>query len=162
MLMLDVAPEPAYARAERALSGVPLANLSLGGLSVEITMLVLSILLGFALLLFATHLSTAERGIKWNMGPRDETPPLTGKLAGRAERASRNFMETFPFFAAAVIAASVIGRSNALTVWGSQLYFWARVLHAPLYWLGVPGLRSLVWLASIVGLAMILVALVQG
>jgi uncharacterized MAPEG superfamily protein len=71
-------------------------------------------------------------------------------------------METFPFFAAAVIAASVIGRSNALTVWGSQLYFWARVLHAPLYWLGVPGLRSLVWLASIVGLAMILVALVQG
>jgi uncharacterized MAPEG superfamily protein len=158
MFMLDVAPDPAT-RAAEALSGVPLANLQLGGLSVELTMLVLSILWGFVLLVFAGQRATAERGIKWNMGPRDETPPLTGKLAGRAERAFRNFMETFPFFAVAVIAAAIIGRSNALTVWGAQLYFWARVLHAPLYWLGVPGLRSLAWLASIAGLGMILVAL---
>ncbi|OYX75630.1 MAG: hypothetical protein B7Y85_11860 [Brevundimonas sp. 32-68-21] len=46
--------------------------------------------------------------------------------------------------------------SSALTVWGSALYFWARVVYVPLYALGIPYIRSLVWLVSLAGLVMVL------
>jgi uncharacterized MAPEG superfamily protein len=36
-------------------------------------------------------------------------------------------METFPFFATVVLAAHLIDRHTALTLWGAQLYFWGRL-----------------------------------
>ena len=39
------------------------------------------------------------------------------------------------------------------------LYVAARALYAPLYASGIPTIRTLVWLVSIVGLVMVLVAL---
>ena len=48
-----------------------------------------------------------QRGYLWTAGSRDEAvPPLTG-IAGRLERALRNFVKTFPLFAAAVLIAHV-------------------------------------------------------
>lgn len=38
-----------------------------------------------------------------------------------------NFMETFPFFVAVVLAAHLADRHGALTLLGVQLYFWGRV-----------------------------------
>ena len=56
-------------------------------------------------------------------------------------------------------AAAVIGAAGALTVWGTALYFWARVVYVPLYAFGVPYVRSLVWLVSLVGLIMVIASL---
>ena len=42
---------------------------------------------------------------------------------------------------------------------GATLFFWSRVLYVPVYYAGVVYLRTLVWLASIVGLAMMVLAL---
>jgi len=56
---------------------------SFGGLPVEITMLLLGILIGFAQLFWAASAMTAERGTPWNIGPRDEAMPALGKRAGR-------------------------------------------------------------------------------
>ena len=81
------------------------------------------------------------------------------KVAGRLERASRNFMETFPFFAAAVIVATLAGRHNWATLWGAQLYVAARIIYLPLYAFGVPGLRTLVWLVATLGIILIVAAL---
>jgi uncharacterized MAPEG superfamily protein len=102
---------------------------------------------------------TRQLGSKWNAGPRDEPLPPPGPVTGRLERAQRNLYETLPLFAAAVLAAVVAGRTNGLTALGAQLYFWARVVYVPLYALGVPYVRSLVWLVSLAGLLMILAAL---
>jgi len=38
----------------------------------------------------------------------------------------------------------------------SALFFWGRVVFAPLYWFGVPWVRTLAWAVSIVGILMIL------
>ena len=46
-----------------------------------------------------------------------------------------------------------------MTLWGTALYFWARVVYVPLYAFGVPYVRGLVWLVSIAGLAMIITSL---
>jgi len=132
---------------------------SLGGLSSEFTMLALAMVLYFVHLFAAIHTITAERGSAWNVGARDETPPLKGKLAGRLDRAFQNYKETFVVFAAAVIACAVAGRHNGWTVWGAELYLAARIVYLPLYALGIPVLRTLVWLVGTIGIALLIAAL---
>jgi uncharacterized MAPEG superfamily protein len=74
-------------------------------------------------------------------------------------RAQRNLFETLPLFAAAILIAHVAGRTGPLTWWGAMLYFWARVVYLPLYGFGIPYIRSLAWLVSLVGVILILVAI---
>ena len=61
---------------------------------------------------------------------RDEAVPRLTGMAGRPERALRNFVETFPLFAAAVLIAQVTNTHSwmRMTEWGVQLYFGARCL----------------------------------
>ena len=80
-------------------------------------------------------------------------------VAGRLERALRNFTETFPLFAAVVLTAHASDTHDALTVWGAQLYFWARVLYVPLYAVGMPLIRLLVWNAATLGILLFIVAI---
>jgi uncharacterized MAPEG superfamily protein len=68
----------------------------------------------------------------------------------------------FPLFAAVVPAAYVSDIHNALTVWGAQLYFWARVAYVPLYAAGIPLIRSLVWNVATLGILLLVIALFLG
>jgi uncharacterized MAPEG superfamily protein len=118
----------------------------------EIKLLGWSVVLGLVYVIVAATLGTQQRGLKWNAGPRDGEPkPLTG-MAGRASRASQNFMETFPFFAALVLAVVIAQKNTHYTELGATLYFWARVAYLPLYLLGIPYLRTLVWALSLIGM----------
>src|SRR5918996_1631217 len=63
-------------------------------------MLTLSVVLGIVQIIAASHAASLQRGYRWSASPRDETmPPLQG-VAGRLNRALRNFLETFPLLAA--------------------------------------------------------------
>lgn len=118
-------------------------------MNTEIRYLGWAILLGIVQLLLAAALMTAQRGTRWNVGARDgEAVPLTG-VAARMERAMRNFLETFPFFAVATVAVVACGRQDASTALAAQIYFWARVVYVPLYAAGIPMLRTLVWGVSL-------------
>lgn len=131
-------------------------------MSIELTMLAWTIVLGFIQVIAAAQFSTAQNGLAYGMSPRDTPPkPLTG-IGGRVERAAKNLLETFPFAAAAILIAAAANRHNGLTVWGAQLYFWARLVYVPLYVAGVPGLRTVVWLASVAGVLLVLAGLVWG
>ena len=68
-------------------------------------------------------------------------------------------METFPFFAAAVLAVVLTQRQDSTTALAVQLYFWARVVYLPLYAAGVPYVRSLVWVVSLIGIIKLIFAL---
>jgi uncharacterized MAPEG superfamily protein len=124
-------------------------------MGIELKFLVWAIVLGLVQLLLADALVTRQRGLAWNTGPRDSSPPLTG-VAGRSERAYRNFLETFPFFAAAVLAVTVAGRADENSALGVQLYFWARVAYVPLYLGAIRYVRSLAWVVSMAGLVLVL------
>ena len=132
---------------------------SIGGLTTEFTMLALAIVLGFVHMLAATQMITSERGLWWNMGPRDNTPPLRSAPAGRLDRAFANFKETFPFFAACVLALGVLGRHSPGTVWGSEIYLAGRILYLPLYVVGIPVARTLAWAVATAGIGFLLAAL---
>lgn len=88
-----------------------------------------------------------QNGSSASTGPRDDAPPLRG-VYGRIDRAFANFMQTFPFFAAAVLIGQALNRHDGMTAWGAAVYFWCRVAYVPLYAAGVPWLRSLIWAVS--------------
>jgi len=125
----------------------------------ELQMLAAAVLIGIVHLLWAAAAAQPQRGLKWNTGPRDEPVVLTG-VAGRLERAFANFRETFPFFAVLVIVDYLGGRLGELTSLGALIYVAARAVYIPLYAFGVPYVRSLTWVASMVGIFMLLAALV--
>ena len=128
-------------------------------MTLELSLLALSVVLGFLHIVAASHSASLQRGYRWSASARDEpTEPLHG-VAGRLDRALRNYLETFPLFAALVLAANAAGRHNALTEWGAQLYFWGRVAYLPLYAAGIPLVRSLVWDVAAAGILLFLAAL---
>ena len=128
-------------------------------MDIELHMLVWSVVLGLVHIVTASHAASLQHGYRWTASARDQKgAPLIG-VAGRLDRALRNFSETFPLFAALVFAAHAVGRHNALTESGAVLYFVARLAYLPLYALGVPLVRSLVWNVAALGMTLMLVAL---
>lgn len=123
------------------------------------SLLALSILLGLLHILLAATLANGTRGFGWAMGSRDLPSPPLSLHAERARRAAANFLETFPFFAAALVCAIAISRDGSQAVLGAQLYFWARLAYLPIYLLGIPLIRSVVWGVSLAGILMLVFAL---
>ena len=128
-------------------------------MTAELRILAWSILLGLVHVIVAATMATRQRGLGWNASNRDgDARPLTG-AAARAGRANRNFLETFPFFAAAALAVVAAKSGTAHTALGAQAYFWARAAYLPIYIVGIPYLRTLVWAVSIWGLLQLIWAL---
>jgi len=127
-------------------------------MTAELQLLAASAFLGLVHIILAAQASNVQRGFRWGGGPRDEpAPPLTG-IGGRLERAQRNFLETFPLFAAAVLIANAAGVHNWATSWGAHLYFWARLAYIPAYASGVFLVRSLIWNVATIGILLVLIA----
>jgi len=125
-------------------------------MTTELTLLAWTLVLALVQIALTAILRTAETGPVYNAGPRDEPGPPVGRLTGRMGRAQRNLFETLPLFAAAVLIAHAADRENELTWWGAMLYFWARVAYLPLYALGIPYVRSLIWLVGLAGIMLII------
>lgn len=129
-------------------------------MSVELICLAWVVILGLVHIIVAGHARTLELGTKWNASARDgEHGPLS-PVTGRLLRAQANFFETFPLFAAAVLMVAVTNSFSTYSHWGAMLYLIARAVYFPLYAFGIPVIRSLVWLISIVGLLMVLLPLI--
>ena len=120
----------------------------------DLTILIWAVALTFVEVLVAALGAQLQVGVGALAGNRDEVPPLTG-FAGRAQRAHRNMLENLPLFIALVLVAQVAGRTNAMTLLGAQLFFWGRLAHWLIYLAGIPWLRTLAWLISVVGMILI-------
>jgi uncharacterized MAPEG superfamily protein len=75
----------------------------------------------------------------------DPTPrpvPLWGQ---RANRAHINAVEAFAPFAALISIAQVAGKADATTAFCAIAFFWLRLAHAVVYWLGLPYIRTVVF-----------------
>ena len=124
-------------------------------MTIDLMMLAWTLVLAFVQILLFDFARTAQYGLKWNTGARDEEMPPLNPRAQRLQRAQANLFETLPLFIGAVLIAHVTGRAGETTALGAQIYFWGRVAYVPLYAFGVRGLRSLAWIISIVGLGMV-------
>jgi uncharacterized MAPEG superfamily protein len=124
----------------------------------ELLLLGAAIAVGLVQLMWAAASARRQQDLKWAAGARDEAMPISG-VAARLDRAFRNFMETFPLFAAAVLAVVIAGKAGDLSLWGSALYVVCRALYAPIYAAGTYMIRSLVWTLSLAGIVMVVAAL---
>ena len=120
----------------------------------ELMWLLWAVALTFAQMLIAVSGATLQVGLPKLAGNREGLGPCTG-WAGRAQRAHRNMLENLALFTALVLIAVVSGKTNATTLLGAQIFLWARLAYALVYLAGIPWLRTLVWLASVVGLLLI-------
>ncbi len=127
-------------------------------MTTELTYLAWAVVLGLVHAVATGQLGLFQHGTAYALGPRDEQKRLTG-VPGRIDRAFANYMQTFPFFAAAVLMAHLANRHSALTTGGAALYFWARVAFVPVYALGIPVLRTLIFVAAVAGIVLLLLAL---
>ncbi|MCB2076185.1 MAG: MAPEG family protein [Novosphingobium sp.] len=104
----------------------------------------------------AAHVKTKQYGTDWNIGPRDEPMPPLNEYAGRLKRAQDNFMETFPVAIVALVGVVIAGRTSGTTVLGGWIWLVARVIYLPIYYAGIKGLRTGVFLVSLLGLGMVI------
>jgi uncharacterized MAPEG superfamily protein len=123
----------------------------------ELTMLAATLVLAVVHIFLPAAGRVARNGFRWAAGPRD-TAPEKGVVTQRLERAQANLWETLPIFIGAVLIAHVSGEEGLLTFWGTQAYFWARLVYIPLYAFGSP-LRPVAWFVSLGGLVAVLLAL---
>ena len=128
-------------------------------MTVELKMLAWTLVLAFVQIILFDVARTGQYGLKWNTSPRDEAMPPLSARAERLSRAQANLFETLPLFMGAILIGHVAGVQTAQTALGAQIYFWGRVVYVPLYAFGVPQVRSLVWLVSLVGIGMIVAAI---
>lgn len=129
---------------------------------VELTILAWAALLLVVHIFLAVHLKTRQYGPKWNLGARDEEVPALNSLAGRLQRAEANFLETLPIAIIALMGVVVANRTSASTALGGWIWLGARIVYLPLYAAGVPVIRTIAFIVSIVGLAIVLKPLLLG
>lgn len=129
-------------------------------MSTELSILAWTLVLALIQVLLPSVVRTRETGIGYEAGPRDQPGPPQRKITGRLFRAQANLFETFPIFAAAILIVHVAGRENVLSVYGAWIYLVARVVYVPLYAAGIPFLRSVAWVASVVGILLVLVPII--
>lgn len=131
-------------------------------MTTELTVLALGAVLLLAHIMLAVHYKTRQYGKDWNMGARDEDLPPLNPVAGRLERARDNFAETFPVAIVALLGIALTGKANAASEAASITWLAARVIYLPLYWAGVPKVRTLVWGVGLLALVTLLGVLLLG
>ncbi|MCW5727164.1 MAPEG family protein [Parvibaculum sp.] len=127
-------------------------------MTVEIAMLFWASVLGLVQVGLQSLAFKRQAGNAYTVGARDEPLPPTG-LAGRMERALRNFLETFPIFAAVILAVYATERTNQWSEIGAQIYFWGRLAYIPAYAAGLPWVRTFIWQIATVGIVLCMVPL---
>lgn len=126
-------------------------------MTVELTYLVYGVLLLLVHVIVQSTLSDLSKGIGWALGPQDERREQN-PVADRVQRALRNYLETFPAYAALALTIAVTEASTDLSALGATIWFWARVAYIPAFASGIPLVRSVAWLTSMGGLVMMLIA----
>ena len=122
----------------------------------ELSALAWGCILAIVHIFAAVRVKTRQYGTKWNVGARDEDLPPPQPLVGRLARAQANFFETFPIFAAAALIVAVAGLGDRWTAIGAWLWLGTRIVYLPLYALGVPVVRTIVFLVSVAGIVLVL------
>ena len=129
---------------------------------VELKIAALGALLLFVHVFIAVRYKTAQYGRAWNVSARDEALAPPNAVTGRLIRAQANFQESFPIAIVALLGVVIADRATQWTALGGWIWLGTRIVYLPLYWAGIPVIRTLVWTVSMVGVAMVLWPLLGG
>ena len=98
------------------------------------------------------------QGLTYSLSNREE-PLDTNPLAHRADRTASNTWENFVLFLGLASVAMASAATSPMILQGAELFLLARLVFVPVYYVGIKYVRTLVWLAGVVGLIMMLMGL---
>jgi len=122
---------------------------------IDASLLVLAVLIFMAMVVVQAIFSNLEHPPKTMLGARDSLSD-DSVLIRRAKRANQNMIEALLIHAPLVLVVLLLDRGNDMTALGGWLFVAGRAAYAPLYWFGVPLLRTLAWAAGVAGSVIIL------
>jgi uncharacterized MAPEG superfamily protein len=105
--------------------------------------------------------ASGDLGPKYLFSVRDEELRTKSLVGRRLDRALWNLLETYPAFIALVVALSLTDKVGGIAATGAVIWIVARVIYVGLYAAGIPVIRTFVWLASMIGLALMAVRLLM-
>ena len=119
-------------------------------------LLYLTMVTAFTGLLWVPYIldRVAVRGLMGAVG-YPEHPKAQSLWAQRLIKAHANAVENLVIFAPLVLVAHATGLTNAAIGTAALVYFWARVVHAVTYALGIPWVRTLSFTAGFLAQATI-------
>lgn len=103
--------------------------------------------------------TAGDLGPAYLFSPRDEERKTASVISRRLDRALKNLLETYPAFIALALALVLSGKAGGIAATGAIIWLIARVLYVIVYAAGIPVVRTFIWLASIIGLVMMLIRL---
>ncbi len=117
----------------------------------------LTLLAGLGLILWIPHVTAIvmNHGLMSASDYREIPEKELPAWGRRAQRIHMNFVENIAPFAALVIVAHLTKTANEMTALMAMLFFWIRIAHAVVFYLGVPFLRTLLFTAGFVVTAII-------
>ena len=117
----------------------------------------LTLLAGLGLILWIPHVTAIvmNHGLMLASDYREIPEKELPAWGRRAQRIHMNFVENIAPFAALVIVAHLTKTANEMTALMAMLFFWIRIAHAVVFYLGVPFLRTLLFTAGFVVTAII-------
>jgi uncharacterized MAPEG superfamily protein len=124
-------------------------------MTLDASLLSLSVLIFIVMIAVQGLFSNIEHPPKVMLGARDGMVDK-GVLTQRAKRANQNMIEALLIHAPLVLLVLATDRANEMTALGGWLFVAGRAVYAPIYWLGIPVVRTFAWLAGIAGSVIIL------
>ena len=122
-------------------------------MTTELAMAGALIVLGlFQLVLTAIEFRRVH-GVNYANTARDKASgKADSPLLGRLSRAQANLMETAPYFIGVCVIIAVAGLSSPVAQVAAVVFVAMRIVYLPLYALGIPFLRGIIWTVSFVAL----------
>jgi uncharacterized MAPEG superfamily protein len=99
------------------------------------------------------------RGLMGSMANPSPALKPQSSWAQRLQAAHYNTVENLAVFAPLVLILQAINHSTESTVLACALFFWARLAYVIVYTLGIPGLRTLAFVAGFIAQIMLAVAI---
>jgi len=121
-------------------------------MSSELSILALFGLVVIATILIQVLLAVPQVGLPYLSSARDDARPLSG-MAGRAARTVENSIAAIALFAPAVLLLHATGGFTPTTLLAAQAFLLARLAFVPVYLVGIPYLRTAVWMVGFLATA---------
>lgn len=122
-------------------------------MSSEIYWLVCTVLLTMIMVVpYAVYRVRKIGVVQLFMKPLPGDDPFDDAWPHRAYRAHMNAFEGIALFAPIAIAVHVTGMSNEITSYSAMVYFFSRLIYAPLYYFNVPIFRTVIWFVGLIAI----------
>ena len=122
----------------------------------ELASLEVAVLLWLVHLFWQAGSANHAYPLAYLISSRDEFAEPKGLTAGRAKRALANYLESFPVFAALVLA--FIATRHPAGIWPA-VWVLARIAYLPLYLFNGVYFRTIAWAVSLLALVAMLIRL---